>query len=349
MSTLLQFIGVLAGLIILHELGHFLAARLFGVEVEEFGIGFPPRMLTLFKAGGTKYTLNWLPLGGFVRPKGEDDPEVEGGLAAASPWVRITVLLSGPLMNILTAVIIYAVIFGQVGVPDLETVQILDTAPGSPAQEAGLQPDDIVKSVNDVPVDDSMVLREEIYAHLGEEISLTIQRDGGEREVTLVPRADPPEGEGAIGIVMVNPIRDIHWLQAIPRGIRATYNHSLAVLTIPAQLIRGDAGTGRPVGYKGMYDVYEGAREQELIPGTSRSVNVLAFVVSVTVSLGILNLLPIPALDGGRILFIIPEIILQKRVSQRVKNISNAVGFLALILLLIYINVLDFVSPVQLP
>jgi regulator of sigma E protease len=98
-----------------------------------------------------------------------------------------------------------------------------------------------------------------------------------------------------------------------------------------------------------MYDVYEGAREQELIPGTSRSVNVLAFVVSVTVSLGILNLLPIPALDGGRILFIIPEIILQKRVSQRVKNISNAVGFLALILLLIYINVLDFVSPVQLP
>lgn len=348
MTTLLQFIGVVAGLIVLHELGHFAAARIFNVEIEEFGIGFPPRLVTLFEAGGTKYTLNWLPLGGFVRPKGEDDPEVEGGLAAASPWVRIAVLVSGPLMNLLLAVVIYAVIFGQVGVPDTSVVQVLETAPGSPAEQAGLQAGDVLLAVNDTAVDSNNALRDEIYAHLGEEISITLERGDDQLKTSLVPRENPPEGEGAIGIVMNNPIRDIHWIQAIPMGAKATYNHSLAVLTIPAQLIRGDAG-GRPVGYKGMYDIYEGARSQQLIPGTSRSVNVLAFIVSVTISLGILNLLPIPALDGGRILFVLPEILFRKRVSQRIKNISNAVGFSLMILLLIYINVLDFINPVQLP
>jgi regulator of sigma E protease len=348
MTTLLQFIGVVAGLIILHELGHFVAARIFNVEVEEFGIGFPPRIITLFEAGGTKYSLNWLPLGGFVRPKGEDDPDVEGGLAAASPWVRIAVLFSGPLMNLLLAVIVYAVIFGQVGVPDTSIVQVLETAPGSPAEQAGLREGDLLLAVNEVNVESNNDLRDEIYAHLGEEVSLTLERSGEQITTFLVPRENPPEGEGAIGIVMNNPIRDIHWVQALPMGVAATYNHSLAVLTIPAQLIRGDGG-GRPVGYKGMYDIYEGARSQQLIPGTSRSVNVLAFVVSVTISLGILNLLPIPALDGGRIFFILPEILFRKRVSQRIKNISNAVGFSLMILLLIYINVLDFVNPVQLP
>src|SRR5512139_2428393 len=103
-TGLLIFILAIVALIIVHEFGHFLASRLLGVEVEEFGLGFPPRLLTMFVAGGTKFTLNAIPLGGFVRPKGENDPSVPGGLAAASPWVRLVVLFAGPLMNLLVGV-----------------------------------------------------------------------------------------------------------------------------------------------------------------------------------------------------------------------------------------------------
>lgn len=351
MSGILQFIGVLASLIILHELGHFLAAVIFGIQIEEFGIGFPPRLTKLFEFKGTEYTLNWIPLGGFVRPRGENDPDVEGGLAGASPWVRIGVLISGPLMNLLAAVLIYAVIFTQLGMPDVDTVQVLETAPDSPAAEAGVQAGDIIREINNQEVSSTDFLREHIYDHLGETISLTLMRESGTEEINLTPRENPPEGQGAIGIVMTNPRERIGVLRALPMGAAATAEHSLAVLRLPALLLQGgEAGqAARPVGYKGMYDIYEGARDQELLPGTTSEVNVLLFITAVTVSLGVLNLFPIPALDGGRILLILPELVIGKRVSQNVKNVVNAIGFISMILLLIYINVLDFTSPVQLP
>lgn len=351
MSTILQFVGVLASLIILHELGHFLAAKLFGIEIEEFGIGFPPRLTKLFEFKGTEYTLNWIPLGGFVRPKGENDPEVEGGLAAANPWVRIGVLISGPLMNLLVAVIIYGVIFAQLGMPDASTVQILEVAPESPAEEAGLLAGDVIQRINETEVKNSAYLREEIYANLGEPISIIVERNDQVQELSLTPREDPPENQGAIGIVMTNPRMEISWFQALPMGAAATYQHSLAVLRLPAMLIQGGEASeaARPVGYKGMFDIYEGARDQQLLPGTSSQVNVLLFITAITVSLGVLNMFPIPALDGGRILLILPELLFQKRVSQQVQNIVNAVGFISLLILLVYINVLDFTAPVQLP
>jgi len=108
------------------------------VEVEEFGIGFPPRITKLFTLRGTDYTLNWIPLGGFVKPRGESQPEVEGGLAASTPLVRIGVYIAGPLMNLLAAVIIYAVIISQLGMPDGSVVQIGEVVTNSPASEAGL-------------------------------------------------------------------------------------------------------------------------------------------------------------------------------------------------------------------
>ncbi|MFL7813023.1 MAG: M50 family metallopeptidase [Anaerolineales bacterium] len=348
--TLLQFIGVLASMIILHEVGHFLACRLFGVKVEEFGIGFPPRITKLFTLRGTEYTLNWIPLGGFVKPLGEAQPEVEGGLAASKPLVRIGVYIAGPVMNLLVAVVLYAVIFSRLGVPDMSVIQIQDVVSNSPAAQAGLLPGDIVLDINGQEADSYDALRNEIYAHLGEEITLSYERDGQIGEVSLVPRENPPEDEGAIGILMTSPTRDISWFQALPLAAAATTEHSIAVVKLPGQLIRGSAdAAGRPVGYKGMYDIYSGAKEGQLVPGTSADINVLLFLVSITVSLGVLNMLPIPALDGGRILFVLPELITGRRVSQRVQNVVNAIGFISVILLLIYFNILDFTSPVQLP
>ncbi|HOD05757.1 MAG TPA: site-2 protease family protein, partial [Anaerolineaceae bacterium] len=104
---ILEFILALGVLVFLHELGHFLVSRFFKIEIEEFGFGFPPRMVKLFKLGGTDFTINWIPFGAFVRPKGENDPEVSGGLASANPWVRLAVLLGGPVMNLLTGVILF--------------------------------------------------------------------------------------------------------------------------------------------------------------------------------------------------------------------------------------------------
>lgn len=348
--NLLQFVGVLAFMIIIHELGHFLACRLFGVEVEEFGFGFPPRITRLFRWKGTDYTLNWIPLGGFVRPLGEAQPEIEGGLAASKPWVRIGVYVAGPLMNLLAAVVIYAVIFSRLGMPDMTVIQIQDVVQDSPAAQAGLLVGDTVVSVNDLEANSYDSLRGEIYANLGEEITITYEREGELGEVTLVPRENPPEDEGAIGILMTSPVKEINWFQALPLAVTSTGQHSVAVMKLPGQLIRGSADpSGRPVGYKGMYDIYAGAKEGQLLPGTPADINVLLFLVSITVSLGVLNLLPIPALDGGRILFVLPELIIGRRVSQQVQNVVNAIGFISVIVLLIYFNILDFTSPVQLP
>lgn len=348
--NILQFIGVVAFMIILHELGHFIACRLFGVDVEEFGFGFPPRITKMFSLRGTDYTLNWIPLGGFVRPLGEAQPEIEGGLAASKPLVRIGVYLSGPLMNLLAAVVIYAVIFSRLGIPDMTVIQIQDVVQDAPAAQAGLAIGDTLISINDLEVNSYDDLRGEIYANLGEEITITYERGGELGEVSLVPRENPPENEGAIGILMTSPVQEITWFQALPLAFTSTGQHSVAVLKLPGQLIRGSADpAGRPVGYKGMYDIYAGAKEGQLLPGTPVDINVLLFLVSITVSLGVLNLLPIPALDGGRILFVLPELITGRRVSQQVQNMVNAIGFISVILLLIYFNILDFTSPVQLP
>lgn len=349
--SILQLVGVLAGLILIHELGHFLAARFFKIEVEEFGIGFPPRMLTLFEAGGTKYTLNWLPFGGFVRPKGENDANVAGGLAAASPWVRLVVYAAGPLMNLLVGILIYTTMFSQIGAPDPTRVQVLDVAINSPAAQAGLQKDDIIIEVDDMGIDDSLTLHNNIYDHLGEEISLTYLRNGNTNTIKLIPRENPPEGEGAIGILMGNPTVPVSWIEAIPMGATATYNHGMVLLTLPAQVIRGNVSPelARPVGYKGMFDIYQEVREGDLLSDVPANLRILGFINMITISLAILNLLPIPALDGGRILFTLPEIILRRRIPPELENWINLISFTALILLFLYINLLDFTNPVQIP
>lgn len=346
-----QFVGALAALIIIHELGHFIAARLFNIEVEEFGLGFPPRLATLFEAGGTKYTLNWIPLGGFVRPKGENDPEVEGGLAAASPWVRFAVLAAGPIANLLVGVILYTMIFSQIGVPISNQVQVIEVAPSSPAQQAGLRSGDLILQVNNQDINSTDDLQNSIQANLGKQTEITYQRDGQTHQVTLVPRDNPPQGEGAIGIVMSNPTKPISLPEALPRGTVAVFQHSREILTFPFQIIQGQVSPeqGRFVGFKGMFDIYQEVRQSEPTPVIPSSVRVLGFFATVTISLGILNLLPIPALDGGRILFVLPEIIIGRRIPPEYENVINLVSFALLLMLLLYINLQDFVNPIQLP
>lgn len=346
-----QFVGALASLIIIHEVGHFVLCRLLKVEVEEFGLGIPPRALTLFEADGTKFSLNWLPLGGFVRPKGENDPSIQGGLAAAKPGVRLAVYLAGPLSNLLVGIILYGMIFTRLGVPIPTQVEIKEVAPNSPAAQAGLLPRDLVLKVNDEEIDSTDALHDAIYANLDKPTTIQYERQGQQIQIVLTPRSKPPQGEGAIGIVMGNPSRPIGLFEALPMGAAAAYQQGVGLLTLPVRLLQGQIApeAARLVGFKGMFDIYQEVRETEPTPSVPGGVNLLAFFAMITVSLGMLNLLPIPALDGGRILFILPELLLRRRIPPDRENLINLVSFSLLILLLIYVNLQDFINPIQLP
>ena len=426
-GLILQLVIAISALIILHELGHFAAARFFKIDVEEFGIGFPPRALRLWrrksriKLGdneitapmgrraiqdlevgqwadivaerrekdgsyvlkeitlldkskemlipkletkpdglvhmrdrinsvklGTFFSLNWLPFGGFVRIKGEGDTSVPEGLAAANPWVRIGVYLAGPVANLLLGVILYAYIISQVGVAS--QVFVAELSPNSPAEAAGLMVGDIIMEVNDQEMVTSNDVRGVIYDNLGQSITVVVDREGELITASMVPR-DPPPEDGAIGILMDHIVAPVSIWKALPMGAQATLSQALLIVTIPGEIIKGSIAPemARPVGYKGMYDMYEYVAEEDPMPETTVNLNVVSFFAMVSVSLGIFNLLPIPALDGGRILFALPEIIIRKRIPIEWQNAVNFVFFMALILLFVYINVLDFTNPINLP
>ena len=300
---------------------------------------------------GMLFTLNWLPLGGFVKIRGEGDTSIPEGLAAANPWKRLVVYLAGPLMNLLVGVILYAVIVSQIGVADVTKVLVVEVTPNSPAEAAGLQVGDLILDIEGTEIDHMNTLHETIYENLDQEIQLTYLRGNNSTTTTMIPRAEPPEGEGSIGIVMGNPTDEISWFAALPWGAVSTYNHSLALVTLPAQVIKGaiTPAEARPVGYKGMYDIYQNVQERELVPGAPQSLNTIWFFTTITISLGVLNLLPIPALDGGRILFALPEILFRKKIPIGIQNMVNMISFTLMILLFFYINFLDFVNPIQLP
>jgi regulator of sigma E protease len=357
--TIVEFVILFGLLIFMHELGHFLAARLFKIEVEEFGFGFPPRMLTLGTVWGTKITLNWIPFGGFVRPKAETDASVKGGLASASPWVRLSVALAGPVMNLIIGLVLFSTVFMQTGAPNYSKVEIYTVSPNSPAEAAGLMVGDRVVAMNGEPINSTDALSSMVQANIGQELSITYQRNGQNMTVTAVPRENPPEGEGALGIGMSNPVEPITWYNAIPLAGRMTFEQTRQLVSLPAQLIQGtvDPEQARFVGPKGVYDIYSQARErdEEIVaeaPQTGQTmpaVNTLFLMGTLSVALGLTNLLPIPALDGGRILFTLPEILFRKRIPQEYENLVHLVGFAMLLVLMIYITTQDILNPIVLP
>jgi regulator of sigma E protease len=336
---LIVFIFGIAALIFVHELGHFIAARLLNVEVEEFGFGFPPRITKLFEHKGTVFTLNWIPLGGFVRPKGENDPNIPGGLAAASPWIRLGVLFAGPVMNLLMGVILGIILFYSLGDRVVEKVLVQSTSPGSPAAEAGLQPGDLFLSANGQAIDSMEKLQSITGENIGKPVTFVLRRGDQTLTVNIAPRTNPPEGQGPMGVILDNPTRPVSLLTATSRGAYAAYENVQAILLLPVRMVRGQITPqeGRLVGYKGMFDIYQ------------RLQSPLWFFMMISISLGIMNLLPIPALDGGRIVMTLPEILFRRRVPMKYENAIHLVGFALLLLLLIYINLQDFINPIKLP
>jgi regulator of sigma E protease len=358
--SLVIFVAVFAAVVFVHEFGHFLASRLFKVEVEEFGFGLPPRLVKLFHWKGTDFTLNWLPIGGFVRPKGENDPTVPGGLAAASPWVRLAVLSAGPAMNLLLAVVVFSLLFFNMGVPDYTQVQIGDVLAGSPADQAGIRANDIVVSVNGVEIRDPGQLHDFIYANLDTPVEVTLRRGTETVTLTATPSSSRPADQGALGISMGPAlVRTGSIIQSARYGAMAVSAQARLLVLLPAQLMRGQLSPeeSRLIGLKGIYDLFgqavsrdiESREEPAPSAGTASAETPTYFTLQLigilTISLGVLNLFPFPALDGGRILFVLPELVLRRRIPQAWENRIHAAGMIALLALMAYVNIMDFVNP----
>jgi regulator of sigma E protease len=308
---------------------------------------------------GTRFTLNWLPLGGFVRPKGENDPNVPGGLAAASPWKRLAVLFAGPLMNLLTAVLIYSLIFNRVGVPDATRVLVSSITEGSPAAQAGFQAGDIFISGNGQPIRNYDELRIIVDANENKPVDFLVDRKGEKIELTATPHMNAEANRIMIGVGLGVPFKSPSSpVETVKLGAQYTYFSVRTLVSLPAQMIRGTLNSeqSRLVGLKGIYDILQQTVSHDVEASTTapasadpidQPVRTLELIASLSISLGLFNLFPFPALDGGRIIFVLPELIFRRRVSPQLENLVHGMGMAFLLLLMIYINVMDFVNPIN--
>ncbi len=331
-------------LLFIHELGHFLMCRLTGVKVEEFGFGFPPKLAKLFTWQGTEITLNWIPFGAFVHPLGEDDPTVEGGLGAASKRVRVLVLLGGVLFNVAAAITAYTIAF-KIAYP--ESILIESVTAETPAQQAGLLPGDVILAVDGMTVQLTTEVITYIHAHLGEEITLNLSRGGEELNIRVLPRTTWPEGQGPSGMLISEIYSDRHtWGEALGRGLGTIRDQLKLFLELPGMILRGgfNAATDRPVGPLGILDV------TEQIVGSARENNqwiiILNWVGMINLALAVGNILPIPALDGGRLVFILIEAVRGRRIDPEKERMVHGYTMLLLLGLMLFITYLDVFFPV---
>jgi regulator of sigma E protease len=334
-------------LLFIHELGHFVMCRLTGVKAEEFGFGFPPRLVKLFTWQGTDITLNWIPFGAFVRPVGEDDPGVEGGLAGARKRVRVLVLLGGVIFNALAAVMAYTIAY-KIAYP--ESTMIESVTPDTPSAQSGLLPGDLILAVNGNAVRHSYEVTDYIYANRGQEVTLQVSRNGTTLDILVIPRtvAETPENQGPTGMQLSQIYSGNYgWGAAFGEGIYTIGGQLKLFLQLPAMILRGsfNASTDRPVGPLGILDV------TEQIVGTARENNrwviILNWIGMINLALAIGNILPIPALDGGRLLFVFLEAIRGKRVDPEKERMVHGYSLLVLIILMLFITYLDVFFPVM--
>jgi regulator of sigma E protease len=337
--TIIVFFALLILLVLTHELGHFGAAKLTKVKVEEFGIGFPPRIWG-FKRGETTYSVNWIPFGGFTKLLGEEDPSEVGSLASKSIPVRILVLIAGSLLNILLPLLLFTIAFMIPHSVVSEKVVIKEVISGSPAQVAGIETGDQAIKVGNRSVKNRADLSYGIQLNLGNSIPIIIQKaDGSTKTVTVVPRWNPPQGQGATGIVLsgidtVSETESMGILEAIP----ASFTHSWEILIlfrneVVSWFVRSTAPQlAGPIAIAQLTGEVVKAGISPL----------LEFAALISINLGIFNLLPFPGLDGGRLIFVLIEWVRRgKRISPQKEGLVHMIGFMALILLILVISYFD--------
>jgi regulator of sigma E protease len=344
--NLLAFLPILSLMMFVHELGHFITARLAGITVQEFGFGLPPRLWG-FKRNGVIYSINLIPFGAFVKMLGEEDPTAPGSFASKPRVIRAIVLAAGSIMNFLLAVLAFSMVY-IVGVPRLAAegpVQLSAIAPDSPALAAGLQAGDAIVSFDGQPTN-VQAFREATQQHLDQPIHLTVQRDQQRFDITLTPRSSPPEGQGALGIVLAaNEIARSNPVQAVGLGFEQTMRAIGATFMIPKLLIEGAIAPSdaRLIGLPGMARLTSEAVDYAVDTGFWYPIFILTGLFSA--GLSVANLLPIPALDGGRLFFVLLEWVRGRRVPPEREAAYHFVGIVVLLTLMVIISLNDIMSP----
>lgn len=341
----------LISLIIIHELGHFLLAKRFGVKVEEFGIGYPPRLFGK-KIGETIYSINLLPFGAFVKIYGQEKRIEDPRSFTTKPfWQKVLIIVAGVISFWIVAAILLSIVMG-IGVPTIiqdeenqglvdPKIQITAIASNSPAEKAGLKPGDTIIGISGTDINKVKEVQGFTQAHKGEEIILTIRRGKEVFDVSLVPRVSPPENEGAMGVALARTaLKSYPWYQAPIKGIVATGNLTLMIIKVWGTTIMNlFQGKGVPAGVevKGIVGIF-GLFIQVGAMGVSYF---LQFIAMISISLALINILPIPALDGGWLLFLVIEKLKGRPLNQKIVQNISLVFFFLLIALMIWVTIKD--------
>ncbi len=326
---MLSFLIVLIGLsvlILVHELGHFWAAKWFGVGVEEFGIGFPPKIWAK-KIGETIYSLNWIFLGGFVKLYGEFGDAGPKSFVTQAAGKKIIVIVAGVLMNFIAGWLIMSAVF-WLGAPPV--IMISQVLPGSPAAVAGLKSGDLVLGYQGP---DKLV--EFVNSNRGKEIEIKVQRRSDTLNFKVTPRLETPPGEGALGIALQGGgLPRQGFLLGLSQGL---INSAAIVGAIFSGLYQIVLAPENIVGPVGIFDI-------AVSTGQIGWVYVLQLLALISLNLAVLNILPIPALDGGRLLFIIIEKIRGRAFTPYFETKANTFGFAFLITLIVIVTLKDIAS-----
>lgn len=353
---ILIFILTLFILVVIHEWGHYFAAKRFNIKVLEFGFGLPPRAWGK-KIGETIWSFNWLPFGGFVRLLGEDEVdkkllEDKRSFAYQAVWKRITVVVAGVTMNLLLswALFYVVIIWGgfRIILPTPEPiVGIGAVAVNSPAEKAGLKVGDRILAVGDQTIKDASEFQKSIQNNLDKKVELTLSKwDGSnQKQVTLTPRKDPPIGEGAIGIAL-SPIAIREFNTPLEKVFSAPiYSYEFIKVSVPqmgkiiSDLASGNVDRARsqvagPIGIAAVSGEILSAGWEAIIP-------YIYFTALLSLNLSVVNVLPFPGLDGGRLLFLIIEGVTRKRPSSTVEKWVHSAGLVLLLALIIAISASD--------
>jgi regulator of sigma E protease len=351
---ILIFIVALSILVLVHELGHYLTAVWTGVRVEEFGLGLPPRIFGK-KIGNTVWSLNWLPIGGFCKLEGEDPTDITTAKNKTSfmnknPWQKGLIVLGGVLMNLVLAVAVFSTVYTILGVPvETDRVKIIGVAKGSPAEKSQLKEDDWVVMVGDKEITKSDQLTTEVGKYKGGKVNLVVESKYGTRRMVAVDvRQNPPAGEGSMGVAISNTeMVKIKWYQfykGIGAGFKEAYYWGKIIAEGVGKMIGGLIMGKVPKDVSGPIGMYEATSS---IKKNQGMLAVVHFFGIVSVNLAIVNVLPFPALDGGRIIFVLYEMITRKRANQKFESVVNNLGMMILLSLILMITVGDVVRLIK--
>lgn len=334
MDTVLASIIVFGVLIFFHELGHFMVAKMVGIKVLEFSLGFGPKLISI-PSKETEYNLRVFPLGGFVRMAGMDPDESEEeddrGFNRKSVMERISVIAAGPIMNFLLTILLLAFIFTTHGLPELTTV-VQEVIEGRPAALAGIRAGDRIVEINNNRMETWDDLKRTVAANPDRELKIIIERDQERISYKVVPYRDD-KGQGLIGIQPTQ--KKVGPLMALVAGTKYTVRMCYQIMDYLGKGITRQA----PLELGGPVIIV--ATINDAVRSTSWLVNLVSLSAFLSVSLGLFNLFPIPALDGSRIVFLVLEKLRGRPVEPKKENFIHMIGFGLLIMLIVVITYND--------